>query len=127
MSLAIDNSNLVNHRGCIPAGFTPVVSYTYDAAAGEVVLTDGSAIPTGDTLKKVHVRVHDKFGGEVRDAITTTGSGGAKTLNVSTLNNSKGLDITATVLTTKMIAADGGAYNIGAAGNVANWDIQQNA
>ncbi len=117
---AIDNAGLINHRGCLPPGFTPAVSYTYDAAGAVVVITDGSTIPGGDTLSKVHVRVHDKFGGEVRDAIVATGGGGAKTLNVAGLNRSKPLDITVTVLTTKHIAADGGAYNIGAAGNVAN-------
>ena len=123
----IDNSNLVNYRGCLPAGFTPKVSYAYDAAAKEVVITDDSDIPDGDALSKVHVSVHDKFGGEVRDAITVTGAPGAQTIDVSSLDASKGLDIRATVLTTKHIAADGGAYGIGAAGDVSSWDIQQNA
>jgi hypothetical protein len=124
---AIDNTNLKNYRGTLPAGFTPSVAFTYNAGTGDVVITDGSTIPAGDTLKKIHVKLHDKFGGEVRGVITVTGAPGALSLSASTLDKSKGLDLTATVLTTKMIAADGGAYNIGAAGNIGNWDVQQNA
>lgn len=125
---AIDNSNLVNYcNDCGISGFTPAVTYVYDAGAKTVVVTDGSTIPAGDTLKKVHVRVLDDFGGEVRDAITATGAGGAKTLDVSSLDASKGLKIMATVLTTNLIAADGNAINIGAAGAIGNWDTQKNA
>lgn len=123
----IDNSNLINYRGTQPAGFIPSVSYVYDAAAKTVTVTDGSTIPAGDTLSKVHVRIADKFGGEVRDAITVTAGPGAKVLDVSTLDASKGLDLRATVLTTKHIAADGGAYGLAAAGNASSWDTQQNA
>lgn len=124
----INNSNLLQMcRDCGAIGFTPVVGYVYDAAAKTVVLTDGSTIPAGDALSKVHVRVHDTFGGEVRDAIVATGGGGAKTLDVSTLDASKGLNITVTVLTTGRIAADGSAFNIGAAGNISRWDVQKNA
>lgn len=121
---AIDNSNLINYRGQQPAGFTPALTYTNDGT--NVVITDGSTIPAGDSLVAVHVRVHDKFGGEVRDKIVATGAGGAKTLSLASLNKSKPLDITVTVLTTNKIAADGGAYNIGASGSVGNFDTQQN-
>ena len=48
-------------------------------------------------------------------------------LDVSSLDPSKGLKIAATVLTTGMLAADGSAINIGAAGNLGNWDAQKNA
>jgi hypothetical protein len=126
MSIAIDNSNLTNYRGDQPA-LVPVVTFTYNPGTGQVVVTDGSTIPAGDTLKKVHVKVHDAFGGEVRGTITTTGAPGAQTLACAALDESKGLNITATVLTTKNVAADGSAFNIGAAGSIARWDIQSNA
>jgi hypothetical protein len=123
---AIDNTNMKNWNGVLPAGFTPVLTYAYDADAATVIVTDGSTLGAGDTLKAIHVRVHDKFGGEVRDNIGAL-AGNTGTIDVSGLNRSKGLDITATITTAKMVAADGGAYGIGAAGSVANWDIQQNA
>jgi hypothetical protein len=123
---AIDNTNLVNYRGCLPAGFTPALTYAYNAGAKTVTVTDATVIPAGDTLKKIRVRIHDKFGNEVRGSISALlGNTGA--VSTATLDDSKGLDITVTITTTNMIAADGGAYHIGAAGSIANWDIQQNA
>lgn len=124
--LPIDSTNLVNYRGCLPAGFTPALTYTYNGGTNVVVVTDASTLPAGDTLKRIHVRVSDKFGKEVRGNIAAL-AGNTGSISTATLNNSKGLDITATITTTNMIAADGGAYNIGAAGSLANWDIQQNA
>jgi hypothetical protein len=123
---AIDNSNLINYRGCLPAGFTPALTYAYNAGAATVTVTDATVLPAGDTLKKIRVRIHDKFGGEVRGSISALlGNTGA--ISVASLNTSKGLDITVTITTTNMIAADGGAYHIDAAGSISNWDIQQNA
>lgn len=128
MANAIDNTNLINlDRGYVPVGFTPSVSYVYDAAAKTVVFMDASTIPAGDALSKVQVRVIDMDGNEVRDAITTTGAGGAKTLNVASLNSAKPFNLAVTVLTTGHIAADGGAYQIGAAGVLSYWDTQKNA
>jgi hypothetical protein len=121
---AVDNSNLKNYNGSQPAGFTPAVSFTNDGT--NVVVTDASVIPAGDGLKKVKVQVFDKFGGEVRDTIILTGAPGAKTLSLATLNKSKPLDIKVTVITNNNIVSDGGAYNIGAAGNISQWDTQQN-
>jgi len=121
---AIDNSNLLSYcaTNCGITGFTAKVSYVYDAGAKTVEVTDGSTYISGDGLKKVHIKIHDQFGGEVRDTITTTGTGGKKTINVSTLNLSKHLNITATVITNKDYHADGSAFHILAAGDLANWD-----
>jgi|GEM_PF-1988788 len=128
---AIDNSNLKNYRqdqGTI--GFNPAVSYSYDATAKEIDLVDESTYPTGVALKIVHVRVHDKFGGEKRGEIQPAGGSGESdvTIDVSGLDVSKGLDITATVVCDdNMLVADGGAYNIDAAGVLGGWDAQRNA
>lgn len=125
---AIDNSGVINVcNDCGTTGFTPVVSYTYDASAKTVAVQDGSTFPSGDSLKKVHVRVLDDFGGEVRDTITVTGAGGAKTINVASLNASKGLKISATVITANNIVADGNALPLAAAGSLSNWDVQKDA
>jgi hypothetical protein len=121
---AIDNSNLTGYcySKCSIASFVPKVSYTFDATDKEVVVQDASTYGSGDGLKKVHIKVHDQFGGEVRDTITTTGSGGAKTISVATLNTSKPLNITATIITNADFRADGSAFSIQAAGDLAGWD-----
>ncbi len=236
----IDNTNLINMcRDCGAAGFVPDLSYAYNAGAATVTMTNGSTIPSGDTLKKIKIRVHDFFGKEVRGliegntvgatratatvTITAVGADGdiitvttpddvelgtftktssettvtllaaalraaintgtvthgysatnsagvitisapavlgdtvngddlvvddggtiaatdtafiggvtgtsatTEVIDVSSLNRSKPLAITATILTTNMIAADGGAYGIGASGDIDNWDVQKNA
>lgn len=203
----IDNTNLVSGllRDYIAAGFTPAVAYAYDAGAKTVTVTDSSTIPAGDTLKAVHCKVHDQFGGEVRGsiiiavggqnytsapAVSFTGGGGtgaagtatvvngvvtgvtitnggsgyssaptvvftggggtgakatatvtsnavsavtmvtfglSRVLDVTALNTSKPLSLTATIVTTGKIAADGNVAQLGAAGTVGNWDAQKNA
>lgn len=76
-------------------------------------------------------------GGSGAAATATVGSGAVTAialsasssvdLDVSSLDPSKGLKISATVLSTGMLAADGNAVNIGAAGSLGNWDAQKNA
>lgn len=122
---AVDNANLTNYIDQGLSTFVPAVTFAVSGA--NVTITDGSTIPGGDTLKKVHLRLIDDFGKEVRDTITVTGAPGQKVLSSSTLNTSKGLKICATVITTNGIVADGNAVNIGAAGSLSNWDTQKNA
>jgi hypothetical protein len=124
--IAIDNANLTDYRGDQGvAGFNPAV--TFSVSGANVTLVDGSTIPVGDTLQRVHIKLQDGFGGEVRGAITVTGAPGQQVLSSSTLNTSRGLKLVATVLTTKGIAADGSAVNIGTSGSLRSWDIQKNA
>lgn len=75
---AFDNTNLKQGLcpgSCNIAGFTPVVTYAYDAVAKTVTVTNASTIPAGDTLKIVHLKVHDKNGGEVRGEIVVAAGG----------------------------------------------------
>lgn len=124
--IAIDNSNLTDYRGDQGvSGFTP--SVTFSVSGANVTVTDGSTIPAGDTLAKVHVKLQDGFGGEVRDTITVTGAPGQKVLSTSTLKAGRGYKIVATVVTTKGIVADGTAIDIGASGSLGSWDTQKNA
>lgn len=60
-------------------------------------------------------------------AIAVTAASSTVTVSVSTLNRSKPLAISVTILTDLMIAADGGAYGLMAAGDIGFWDIQKNA
>lgn len=123
---AISNANLKDYRGDQgTAGFVP--SVTYAVAGNNVTITDGSTIPAGDALKKVHLKLQDKFGNEVRDVITVTGAPGQKILSSATLDKSEPLKIVATVITNENRVADGCAINIGAAGSLGSWDIQKNA
>lgn len=131
---AISNDNLKNYRDDQgTSGFSPVVEFVFDAEAKEIDFTDRSVFPSAFSHSKTIVRVHDKFGGEVRGTIASgsgSGSGvqGEETLDVSDLDLSKPLDITCTVIADDgKTVADGGAYNIGAAGNIGSWDIQKNA
>lgn len=134
---AIDNSNLLDYRGDQPSDFVPGVDYVYDAANAEIDVTDASTFPSGHSLLRIHVRVHDKFGGQVNDEIENPdGSDSAgdhtTTIDVSSLNRSKPLDITATVVGVDpsglaQVVADGSAYNIGAAGSLGSWDKQRQA
>jgi hypothetical protein len=134
MANAIDNSNLLDYRGDQPADFIPGVNYVYDAAAAQIDVTDASVFPSGQSLRTIHVYVHDKFGGQVNAEIENPdGSDSAgdhtETIDVSSLNRSKPLDITATVVGVdpsglNNVVADGGAYDIGAAGSLGSWDKQ---
>lgn len=131
---AIDNTNLTNlNRDSDTTGFTPGVSFVYDATAKEIDFTDASTFPDGVSLKKTHVRVFDKSGNEVRGVINNpdgSESPGQRTttVDVSTLDASRQLDITATVIADDdKLIADGSAINIGASGTVGRWDKQKNA
>lgn len=131
---AIDNSNLLNYRADNgTSGFSPAITFAYDAGAHEVDFTDASTFPSGVSLLLAHVRVHDKFGGEVRGYIrpvsgSNSGHDGTVTVSTASLDASKGLDVSATVLgSDRKLTADGAAYNIAATGSVAGWDKQSNA
>lgn len=128
---AFDNTNLkdgLHLAGTPVASFVPAVTFTYglvgDPAELSIVATAAGTIPTGDTFKKAHVRVVDQFGGEVRDTITATGGGGAKTIDVTTLNISKPLTVLVTYITTNGLKADGKADVSGPTGTIAYWDKQ---
>lgn len=122
---AIDNANLLNLVDQGLGTFNP--SITFALSGSNVTVTDGSTMNSGDTLKKIHVRLLDEFGGEVRDVITVTGAPGQKVLSSSTLNTSRGLRLTATIITNAGIVADGNAVGLGASGSLSNWDKQKNA
>jgi hypothetical protein len=128
---AIDNSNLKNYRDDQgTTGFTPDVSYAYDAEAKTVDFTDESEYPTGVALKEVAVRVFDNFGGEVRGTLLPVeGSGDDEvSVDVSDLNPAEGLSVSATVIADdNKLVADGSAKNISTSGSLAYWDTQKNA
>lgn len=131
---AIDNTNLTGYRSDLgTTGFSPVVTYAYDSGAEEVDFTNSSTFPSGVAVKKVIVNVHDKFGNSARGFILPVSGGdsghdGDTTVDVSGLDASQGLDVTATVIADDdKLIADGSAYNIGAAGSLSNWDKQKNA
>lgn len=103
------------------AGFTPGVSFAYDAVAKTVTLTSTTAVAAGDTFKHLHGRIHDQWGKDVPFNIAAVG-GNSGAVNVASLNANKGLSITATAITAGGCVSDGSAMNIPAAGVLAGWD-----
>lgn len=62
------------------------------------------------------------------DSVTLTAPvANEDTIDISTLDRSKQLALSVTILTVDGIAADGGAYGLLAAGDVGHWDVQLNA
>lgn len=131
---AINNQNLTNiSRDTDITGFVPGVKYTYDPVAKEVDVSDDSAFPSGVSLLRTHVKVHDKFGNQALGEIenpdgSESGDQRTATIDVSGLDATEGLDITATVVADMGgYIADGSAKNITTSGSLGRWDAQKNA
>lgn len=124
--IAIDNQELKNYcRNCNCAGFDADLSYVFDASAKTVKVTDASTITSPDSLSIIHVLVHDKSGEDVYGKIES--AAGNVTIDVSSLDLSAPLSITATVVTKGGCVSDGSAKNISASGSLGHWDKQWNA
>jgi hypothetical protein len=119
--------NAINNSGFLQlfavstlTGFTPSVSYSLSDST--LTVTDNSTYASGDGLKIVHIHVTDSEGGVIYSHISTTGSGGAVAINVSTLNNVAGFNVTCTVVSNNRAIGDLSMYGIGstapAAGNM---------
>lgn len=121
---AIDNSKLIDYcrSSCNITSFIPSIHYSLDATEKKITVSDDSKFGSGDQLKKVHVKIHDNFGSEVRETITATGEPGKKVIDISSLNNTKGLTIRALVISKNNLHADGSATNIQTVGILAYWD-----
>jgi hypothetical protein len=122
-----DNSNLKDNLcgGCECTGFTPSVTFVYDANAGTIVVTDASTYPAGDARKIVNLRVTDKAGDKVDGNIAAADGDDAVTINVAGLDLSEGYRIDATVVTTAGCISDGHAGRIGmliTSGAIGSWD-----
>lgn len=71
---AIDNTNMKRYLGKADLiGFLPKLSYSVSGT--NVTVTEQSTFGEGDDLKVTHVRLHDKFGGQVNGSIAKGGSG----------------------------------------------------
>ena len=117
---ALDTGELNNDlfkRGCNCQGFIPKVTFTY--TAGAVVVKDESTFPSGDSIKRINVLAHDEFGGT--KAGTIAAAGGEAEIDVSGLDASKGLHLTATVFSTNQCKSDGSVRNIKEAGQIGSW------
>jgi hypothetical protein len=111
---AIKNTGFLNLFAITSAsGFTPSVGYVYNPSAKTIVVTDNTTYPGGDGLRLVHVHITDSQGGQLYQAITTTGSGGAITFDTSSLNPIEGYTITTTVVSTNGLLGDLSAYSVG--------------
>ena len=113
--------------GCECTGFTPSVTWTYNAGTNTVVATDASTYPAGDDRKIVHLTVYDKRGGKVLSSITAADGDDAQSFSVAALDNSEGLTLLATVITEEGCISDGHANLLNAAGSVGYWDKDNDA
>lgn len=118
---AFDNTGIINFcNNCNCTGVTAGASYAYNAGAGTVTVTDTSTITAPDAFKKMNVAVHDQFGKQVNGVITAL-AGNTGAIDITSLNRSKPLKITVTLVTNGGCTADGIATDIIAAGTMAGW------
>jgi hypothetical protein len=117
----IDTAPLLGYNKNLDyTGFNPVLNYAWDGVAKTVTVTDATAFPAGDAFQNVNVQVHDRFGGTVKGNIAAA-AGNTGAMDVSSLNPTKGLAVTATIITNKGLTATGTAHNMQAAGALANY------
>lgn len=122
---AFSNENIKDNLcgGCDCVGFVPALSYTYNSGTGAIVVTDNSVYPAGDGRKMIHISVHDN----VNAPIKSSADAGTVNVDASTLDDSDGLAILATVVTDNGCISDGHAWNIKATGNFGKWDKDYDA
>lgn len=98
--------NLVN-----TVGFAPSVTATVTNST-TLTITDASTYPSGDSISKINVAVYDKNGGVAYVAITSSSSSRDETVDISGLDTSKPLDVTATVVSTLGCISNGSVQDI---------------
>lgn len=114
MATAIDNKNLKNFcGGCDCPGFSAAVSVAFDPVAKTAVVQDNSIYGAGDGLAAVNVTVSDRHGNHKYENISTTGVAGKKTVSLTGMNLTEGINVLATVVSNNRCVADMGAYNVG--------------
>lgn len=111
----IDNSQLLGYnKNYDYSGLQPKLTVDYDAGAGTITVTEGGAVPAGDAIKNINVQVHDGFGGTKYGNIAA--AAGNVVINIAgapALNPSKGLAVTASLLTRAGLTATGSLHNVG--------------
>ncbi len=126
---AIDNSGILKYNANFAyPGFTPAMSYVYDAVAKTVTVdTENLKLPDVDGASgkfTANIQVHDNYGGTAYGAISPlVGVGSGVPIDVSTLSPNKGLNVTATIVADIGWSATGSAFDISAAGNLQDWNI----
>lgn len=71
--LSVTNGTILNYLDNPASGFIAKAAYSYDPTTAILTVTDQSTAPAGDTIAKVHVEAHDKFGGIKRATIAAAG------------------------------------------------------
>ena len=117
MATAIDNSGLKDFCGnCGCPGFAPGVSAAFNPVARTLVARDTSAYGAGDGLKAVNVTVSSRADKKHKyTQITVTGAPGEKTVDLTGMDLSEGVNVLATVVTNARCVADLGVYGLGMA------------
>jgi hypothetical protein len=110
--LSISNKDALDYCKQGDNSLAASVGFVYDATAKTIVVTDNTTYPSGDSRKLVHVEVFDYFGGRVQGDILAADSDNAITINVATLNNSRGFALSVLVVSTKGKRKDGSQFKI---------------
>jgi len=117
--------------GCNCTGFAPNITFTYDGETGELVITDDSDYPDGDSRKIVQIEVRDKNGDKMVDNIAADDDDDAISIDTSDdLDSSGGLSVHATVVSDKGCLSAGHIDAIGiniVAGSLGYWDKDYDA
>ena len=126
---AIDNSGILKYNANFAyPGFTPAMSYAYDAVAKTVTVdTEALVLPAVDGVAgtfNANVQVHDAYGGTAYGHIgPNVAVGSGIPIDVSGLSPNKGLNVSATIVANIGWSATGSAFDISAAGNLQDWNI----
>lgn len=120
---AINNLGIINYDA-LPATFTGSATFEHDIDAETLTVTDASSgFPAGDSFRRLHVDVFDKFGNKKYGKIDA--AAGNVVLDISTLNVSRGIAVLITVVSTKGLAKDGTAFKIANTQTTGNFDVEK--
>jgi len=126
---AIDNSALLNIDKPLvdTTGFAPAMTFAYNAGAKTVTVTDASAFGAGDSFSRINVKIHDEVGNTVLGTISAA-AGNTGALDVSGMDLTTDLAITATMNTTKGCMTAGSVRGVNAtktSGSLGKWTVGQ--
>lgn len=120
---SLNNQTILGYCCNCVDGVVGKAKFEYDDTAKTIKVTDESTFTAPDTLQILHVDVYDRFGNKVYGHIDA--AGGNTTLDVSTMNPSKGFAVNITVVSVAGIAKDGSAYKIANSQTTGGFDVEK--
>lgn len=107
-------------------GFTPVVTFSLNAGTGVITMDiDATTYPAGDSFARVNYKFHDENGDTV---VGTKAATTDLTVDLSALDLTRDIAVTATIVTTLGCITDGTARGINSGhltGTLGSWTVGQ--